>query len=284
MLIQGMHGLGDGIYQRAVVREVQGPVFLETPWPQLYSDLPVRCVRPMTKLRTQAKNARRDDLQWSRVPYGAQRMRLHYVNQPGSILGALARGLRVTPRVFDLPAFPAPTRDPYIVVRPATLRSEWRADSRNPHLGYIDRAAQALRDRYRIISVADLRDGEEWPSEPLPYADERYHAGELQLEQLLGLVAGAAGVVGGVGWLVPAAIAYRVPLLLLFGGWGLHNGPARIFSAPMDLSQVHQALPDRFCLCGNRSHDCDKRISDLDQHIERFAVRLAAGRSAALAA
>ena len=56
----GMHGLGDNIYQRAHVRQAVAngsEIYLTTPWPQLYADLPgVRCVRPNSHLRTQAKN------------------------------------------------------------------------------------------------------------------------------------------------------------------------------------------------------------------------------------
>ncbi len=287
LLVHGMLGLGDNIYQRAVIREVgaaRDDVYLATAWPQLYADLPVKCVQVRTRLRTQAKNAARTDLSWHHPPTAARQMRWHYVGQPGSILRCLSAPMRVRPRVFDLPRFPAPSREPYIVVRPATVRSEWRAESRNPHPGYLDRAVQALRGRFRIVSVADLQDGAEWPAEPLPYADERYHAGELSLEQLLGLVAGAAGVVGGVGWIVPAAVAYRVPLLLVFGGWGAHNGPARIFDAPMDVGQVQMALPDRFCMCSSARHACDKRIEDFDAHADAFAVRLAENRPARLAA
>ncbi len=286
ILLAGMHGLGDNLYQRSVLREVvkSRDVYLETPWPQLYADLPVRCVRPATRLRTQTKNAARADLVWHAPPAGVKSMRWHYVGAPGSILEALARPLGIVPRVFDGPPVATLSREPYIVVRPSTLRREWRADSRNPQQGLIDRAAQALRSRFRIVSVADLQDGEEWPAEPLPYADERYHAGELSVEQLLGLVAGAAGVVGGVGWMVPAAIAYRVPMLLILGGCGAHHGPGRIFGPPMDTSNVQIARPDRFCMCADKAHACDKRISNFDAHVDAFGLRLAQGRSVAVAA
>lgn len=286
MFYAGMQGLGDNLYQRAVIREVPGEHYLLTAWPQLYSDLPqIRCVRPDTRLRTQAKNAGRPDLRWAAAPR-ASALPVHYVNQGGTMLQALCRAFGVNPKqiTFDGPQFDQPQREPYIVVRPATLRSEWRADGRNPRPEYLQRAVDALRDRFRVVSVADLQPGQEWAVEPLPYADESYHAGELQVEQLLALVAGAAAVVGGVGWLVPAAVAYRVPMLLLYGGWGAANGPQRIFDVRMDTSLIQQVLPDRFCMCSDRSHACDKTISNLDRHLERFAVRLAARRQPAVAA
>lgn len=282
MLIHGMHGLGDNLYQRCVIREVPGDVILMTPWPQIYADLPIRCLPAKSTLRTQAKNERRSV--FSRMLVGRPAKRWHYVSSDAPIPQALAAQFGVTPRVFDGPPVVAPSREPYIVVRPATIRKEWRADSRNPHAGYIDRAVQALRGRFRIVSVADLRDGEEWPSEPLPYADERYHEGQLPVEQLLGLVAGAAGVVGGVGWAVPAAVAYRVPMLLLFGGWGKHNGPARIFGRPMDISQIDKVFPDAFCMCSSYAHACNKRVSNIDARVDAFALRLTQGRAPAMAA
>lgn len=286
MFYRGMLGLGDNLYQRAVIREVPGDHHLITAWPQLYADLPrIRCVRPDTRLRTQVKNVRRPDLRWA-VPPAPPPRHVHYVGQPGSMLAALCRSFDVRPKriTFDAPRFEQTAREPYIVVRPATVRSEWRADGRNPDPQYIARAVDALRRQYRVVSVADLAAGAEWPVEPLPYADEHFHAGELQLEQLLALVAGAAAVVGGVGWLVPAAVAYQVPMLLLFGGWGAANGPQRIFDPRMDTSRIHQVLPDRFCMCGSWRHACDKTITNLDEHLERFTLRLAAQRPPAVAA
>lgn len=257
-----------------------------TAWPQLYADLPrVRCVRPDTRLRTQAKNAGRTDLRWSPPPRGMAHP-VHYANHVGTMLQGLCHSFGVQPQqiTFDAPVVSETQREPYVVVRPATVRTEWRADGRNPRPEYLQRTVEALRGRYRVVSVADLAQGLEWALEPLPYADERYHAGELLLEQLLALVAGAAAVIGGVGWLAPAAVAYRVPMLLLYGGWGAVNGPQRIFDTRMDTSLVQQVLPDRFCMCADRAHPCDKTISQLDRHLERFALRLAARGRPAVAA
>lgn len=284
-----MYGLGDNIYQRAVVRElgcVENPVYLRTPWPQLYADLPqVRCVRPSTRLRTQAKNAARADLTWSAEPNSHARP-ANYVRHSGTMLQGLceAFGVRRDRLTFDLPAFDGQPLAPYVLVRPASVRQEWRADSRNPSPYALDQAVRRLAPHYRIVSVGDFQQRAEWPVEPLPYADVRYHGGELSTEQLLGLVRGAAAVVGGVGWLVPAAIAYRVPMLLLYGGWGFHNGPARIFDNRLDISKIHQVLPDRFCMCKSALHDCDKHISHLDRHLDEFLARLAVSQPADVAA
>jgi hypothetical protein len=284
LVLDGMLGLGDNLYQRPVLRELvkARPVYLSTSWPQLYRDLPIRFIKPTTRLRTQSKNLQRWHA-WSSLPGIIDRRRWHYTFDHGdTILESLCKGVGLKAPALDMsgPPMKPVHREPYIVVRPATVRTEWRAESRNPRPEYIAQAVDALRGRYRVVSVADLTPGAEWALEPLPHADERFHRGELDIEQLLALVAGAAAVVGGVGWLVPAAIAYRVPMLLLFGGWGMHNRPERIFDPRLDVSRIHCVLPDRHCLCSSAAHACDKTISNLDAHLERFALRLAARESA----
>ena len=281
-LLEGMHGLGDNLYQRAVLRHYatdHGPVYLTTPWPQLYADLKnVRCVRPATRLRTQGKNIARRDLIWHRPPISARPRRWHYVRHSGSLLQALCVDLGIAPETIDFsgPPIELPPRRPYVVVRPATIRQEWHAEARNPSPEYLASAARAARDAgLAVISVADLADGQEWALDPLPPADYRYHAGEFSVERLLALVAGAAGVIGGVGWLLPAAIAYRVPMLLIYGGAGGHHGPGRVLDPRLDISRIEQALPDRFCPCRDHAHDCDKTISNLERHIENW-LRIAA--------
>lgn len=283
-----MYGLGDNIYQRAVVRALPGIHYLRTPWPQLYADLPnIRCVRPSTRLRTQAKNAARG-WAWATPPASMGARKANYVSHSGSMLAGLcaAFGVSLPALTFDLPEFPGPAIGaPYVVIRPATVRAEWRADARNPRAEYLDAAARAAAARgYRVISVADLAERQEWIDGPAPYADQRFHAGELGIEALLGLVRGAAAVIGGVGWLVPAAVAYRVPMLLLYGGWGAANGPQRIFDSRMDVSRIDPVIPDNFCMCRDAMHACDKTISNLDAHLDRFFARLAVREPADLVA
>jgi hypothetical protein len=291
LILLGMNGLGDNIYQRAVLRELakQRTLYLQTSWPQFYSDLPIWCLPASTRLRTQSKNLAREDLTWAAPPHPMTPSRkLHYVNRPEqTILQALceAAGLKLDAVTFDLPSFaPADVGKPYIVIRPATVRMEWRAEGRNPKPEYLAQAAERLRRHFHIISVADLSEGQEWPVLPLPYADQQFHAGELSVEELLALVQGAAGVVGGVGWLVPAAIAYQVPMLLIFGGWGFHNGPKRIFDHRLNTRQVRQVLPAQFCLCSSQGHGCDKSIPDFADHVERWTLELLEERQAAMVA
>lgn len=272
MLIPGMRGLGDCIYQRAFLSQLAGPVYLETPWPELYRDLPhVRPVRAHTTLRTQSKNIARQSA-WAEPPPGLRMMPRVAYGQDGIFRG-MRRAFGVEPGPLTLPDFPSPHSGRYALVRPVTVRAEWRADARNPRPEYVAEAAAELQRRgVTVISVADLEDGAEWPVGELPPADIRYHAGELDVAQLLGLLRGAAVVVGGIGWIVPAAIAAHVHAWIVCGGQGGYNSPQRITDPSMLLDRVRFAVPDRFCGCIHRDHSCDKRISN---HGASFASWLA---------
>lgn len=272
MIIHGMRGLGDNLFQRPFIKALPKPVYLDTPWPEIYQDIPgVHFIRPQTTLRTQAKNiARHAD--WV-MPPGRQPARHIRYGAEGIIPGMTA-SFGVAPGEFDLPPLgPFPCDLKYVVVRPATVRSEWRADTRNPEPEYIAEAArEAKRRGYHVISIADLQDGQEWIVGQAPPADTCFHAGELPVERLLSLVANAAAVIGGIGWLVPAALAAKVPAWIICGGQGGYNAPELI--TPKGQSNITFAVPDNFCRCKLKQHGCDKRISDYDSKLAQWADRL----------
>lgn len=261
MIIHAMRGLGDSLYARAFIKQIPGELYIDTPWPELLADLPnVHFIRPVTPLRTQSKNiARHND--WI-MPPGKQPARHIRYGAEGIIPGMTA-SFGVAPGAFDLPPLPpSPESGHYVVVRPATVRSEWRADTRNPDPHYIALAATEANFRgYRVISVADLQDGAEWAVGELPPCDVAYHHGELPVEQLMSLVANASAVIGGIGWLVPAALAARVPAWIICGGQGGFNSPHQICPPG---STITFAVPDNFCRCKLKQHNCDKRISDYE--------------------
>jgi len=271
MIIHGMLGLGDGLYQRAFIKAMPKPLYLSTPWPILYSDIPeVYFIRPQTNLRTQAKNIARHS-SWLMPPAKQPARHIRY-GAEGIIPGMIA-SFGVMPGEFDLPPLPpSPETGKYVVVRPATVRSEWRADTRNPAPDYILVAAANAKARgYKVISVADLVDGVEWIAGDAPYADVQYHKGELPVEQLLALVQGAAAVIGGIGWLVPAALSAKVPAWIICGGQGGYNAPELI--TPKGQTNITFTVPDNFCRCRLKMHNCDKRISDYDSKLAHWADR-----------
>ncbi|HDG9203473.1 TPA: hypothetical protein PBW36_006308, partial [Pseudomonas aeruginosa] len=98
----------------------------------------------------------------------------------------------------------------------------------------------------------------------------------LPVEQLLALLQHADAVIGGIGWIVPASIAAKVPAWIICGGQGGYNSPEHITDKCMDLSRITFAVPDRFCRCTMKQHNCDKRITDHDQRFAAWADRLPA--------
>ena len=99
----------------------------------------------------------------------------------------------------------------------------------------------------------------------------------------MGLVQDAAGVIGGVGWLLPAALAYRVPMLCIWGGWGTPNGPQRVLDPRLDVSKLVQAVPDAFCMCNDRDHLCNKTINDFERYVDEFLRHAGSSASASVA-
>lgn len=271
MIINGMFGLGDNLFERPFIKALPKPVYLQTPWPSLFSDIEgVHFIRPQTTLRTQAKNIARHT-NWV-MPPGRQPTRQIRYGAEGIIPGMTAC-FGVAPAEFDLPPLPtSPETGKYVVVRPVTVRQEWRADTRNPDPRLVFQAAHEAASRgYKVISVADLQDGAEWPVEPLPYADVRYHKGELPVEQLLALVKGAAAVIGGIGWLVPAALCAKVPAWIVCGGQGGYNAPELI--TPKGQTNITFAVPDNFCRCRLKQHTCNKEIKNYDAKLASWADR-----------
>lgn len=165
--IDGMLGMGDTIYQRAFVKQLPAGTFIKTAWPELYEDLSVKAVRSDTTLRTQRKNEFRSSAKFYPPPSPRQTKRIFYGPDDlrrGSIFDAMRHQFGVMPATLDLPSFgPAQFthQKPIAVIRPATVRSEWRSDSRNPDPDYLLRASRILRKHFCVISVADLQDGEE---------------------------------------------------------------------------------------------------------------------------
>lgn len=280
IVVQGMRGLGDCIYQRPFVRTLvergTATVYVETPWPELYEDLPVRFLHASTTLRTQARNvAGQPAGRWSHAPQApVRRIRVAYGSaalRAGSIVAAMEGCFGVPPAAWDLPAFPRFERDrPVAVVRPVTERREWLNAARGPLPEYVAEVAADLMRDYHVVSVADVVDGVEWIVGDPPPAHERLHAGELGVRALLGLIQSATVVVGGVGWIVPASIAAGVPAFVINGGQGAHNARDRITDPRMPLDRIAFVEPDRFCRCENMRHACDKRIADLSARWSAF--------------
>jgi hypothetical protein len=252
----------------------QYEVHLETPWPELYADLDIKFVRGSRKLRTQQKNmARQPAERWFRAPQWLMReFTVAYSDLAArSIITAMERrwsmlGVKFDPALFDLPDMgPSPVAvsdRPIAVIRPVTVRSEWRNEARNPRPEYVNAIATELMATHTVVAVADLAPDQEWQVGDLPPAHWQFVHGELGVRELLALVRDADLVIGGVGWIVPAGLALKVKTFVVLGGHGGHNAPEKITDPRLDLSRIAFAEPENFCRCTNMLHACDKTIAD----------------------
>ncbi|HVT36307.1 MAG TPA: hypothetical protein VHE37_12010 [Nevskiaceae bacterium] len=289
--IKGMHGLGDNLHQRGIIRQLmqRHTVWLETPWPCVYHDL-VRegllLVATESQLRTQSKNAERERAMFhaDRAPATAEQLRIFYTPQEvraqGSVLGAMAShcGVSVDAADFRLPIPQAwhdqaapwlarwnPSR-PIAIYRPLNERTEWGGcAARNPDHGAYAQLIQSVRHDYFIVSVADFVRGEEWMVGHDIKADTECHAGELPFETLAALASNALFVFTSPGFAAILAQAVGTPLVCVFGGYE----SSRSFSAGAKYADYLGIDTISPCECFEHKHACEKHI-DLDAVIPRL--------------
>lgn len=273
VVIVGMHGMGDCIHQRAIVREYmrRGTVYLKTPWPELYHDLRgsrLKLLRPDTRLRTQAKNAARADFDLVPMPSGACVVNVKYppaaVRLHRGVLPAMAAQCGV-PGVTDY-ALPVPsewqhgldlpTDRPVIVYRPMVERREWGGcAARNPSREAYVAALRAIRDEMGafVVSVADIEQGKEWIVSDDIGADMELHSGELAIKQLCALWRDASLIYSAPGFGLVLAQAVGTPVVSLFGGY------EKAYSFRDDAITC-KIEPDDGCDCFTHDHGCGKRL------------------------
>lgn len=286
LLVRGMSGLGDNLHQRAVLRHLMRDfeVWLQTPWPCLYHDLPALKLLPVrSTLRTQAKNEQREAGKYEAVaPEDAFALRVFYtpaaVREHGSVLGAMSAQCGVPVGDFTLPVPDAwlaradalieswRTDRPIMIYRPLVERTEWGGcANRNPDHDAYKALFDAIRDRYFVVSVADLVPRKEWMVGHKVRADVEYHAGELDIELLAGLVKRAGLVFTSPGFAVILAQAVGTRSVVVFGGY--ENSAS--FSAGAKFAPYLGIDPIRPCQSFSHNDRPDKRI-DLPAATQRL--------------
>lgn len=289
LLVHGMHGLGDNLHQRAIVRQLmqRRRVILETPWPCVYHDLVgdrLTLISKGSRLPAQAKNAQREAAAFSRVapPANAEQIKVNYppaaVRTTGSVLGAMAQQCGVDSRSLDfrLPVPLAwrqraqrwlarwqPTK-PMLIYRPLAERSWWSGcTTRNPDHAAYAALFRAIAHRYFVVSIADFEPGIEWLVGEQVQADVTLHAGELDFETLAALTAQAGLVFTSPGFAVILAQAVGTPVVTVFGGYE----DATSFAAGAHYAACLPIEPVTPCNCFSHTHACDKRI-DIAQALD----------------
>jgi len=279
LMVQGMHGMGDNLHQRAVVRALMRTheVWLETPWPSVYHDMHgLHLIQKGTRLRTQAKNLARERALYSTKPCPphAENVVVRYppamVREHRSVLAAMCANVGVPVGDFRMPVpwshgLDLPAK-PVLVFRPLVERSEWGGNrNRNPDVGSYLQLLEAIRDHFFVVSVADLEDGKEWMVHPEVGADLVLHRGELDFQQLAALWRDAAMVMSAPGFGVVLAQAVGTPVVSVFGGY--EGGYS--FDAGARFTPTLAITPLKECDCFSHKHRCDKTI-DLPRAVRKI--------------
>jgi hypothetical protein len=283
LIVQGMHGLGDNLHQRGFLPELmeRNTVYLESSWVTPYHDLidrGLRVVRRLTHLRTQAKNAVREGhLFYPCRPQEKTRIigvwyRAPDVRRLGSVLATMCETVRCDYRRADI-RLPIPHSwtlrvlerlrglnsfgKPIMFYRPLVERREWGGCStRNPNFGAYAELYRSIRDRFFVVSVADLVPGVEWMFGEDVDVDVRFHAGELAFEELAALARMSDLVFCSPGFAVVLAQAVETPVACIFGGYD----SGRSFEGGARHSKYLPIEPIRPCQCFTHNHHCDKTI------------------------
>ncbi|MGM4906261.1 hypothetical protein AB8B21_05705 [Tardiphaga sp. 866_E4_N2_1] len=292
LLVRGMMGLGDNLRQRAVIRQLMAShdVWLESSWVSVYHDLigeGLKVINKRTRLRTQAKNAMREFSLFSRSrpPAGVRALTVTYppdlVRRHGSVMAAMCAttGTGIETADFRLPipmSWKAKaavwleqwgTDRPIMLYRPLVDRpADWGGcGARNPdHAAYAE-LFRSIRERFFVVSVADLVPGKEWIVGERIEADAKCHAGELEFETLAALTSMSAMVFCSPGFAGVLAQAVGTPVAMTFGGYERSD----FFFDGAKSAPVLGIDPINPCECFSHHHACKKSI-DLEQAKSRL--------------
>lgn len=274
VLLRGMHGLGDNVHQRAVIRALKkhtgARVAVETPWPELSADLADEIYLPEKSLRTQTKNVSRhagvlpvlhagDLSKFSQVLknwYTAENVRRF------GYVGAMLHGLGLPRTEQDFSFNPQAgffvlgntERKPVMVYRPLTVRTEWSGcENRNPDAEAYHDLFAALREHFFVVSVADLAPNVEWITSKPVKADLEAHTGGLSSQNLFWLYAKADLVFCAPGFSLPLAQSVGTKVICVYGG----RENSKFYAQNERTLGVDTVQP---CSCMTHTHPCNKRI------------------------
>jgi hypothetical protein len=267
-----------------------GEVYVQTAWPQLYHDLPVRLLKPDRMMRTEEDNLKRvSTTVWSAPPPTAEILNMSYdidrlsvQNTPlrSALRGVGAVNWESLPVDFSLPIKPewrvralerlrflGVEPGSYSLVHPPTVRSEWINTARNPRHEYVQQTVLALPGPW--ISFAHLQEGKEWLAGPPLPTDWDFHRGELEIGELAALISLARVTVAAPSFVLPMVAAVRATGLILWGGY---HPPEYCLDTSMLSEKLFIAAPLRPCACLNYHHECDREL-DLGPVLNRLKAK-----------
>jgi hypothetical protein len=301
LLLKGMHGLGDNLHQRGLLPQLmdQHEVYLESSWVSLYWDLIQKGLHVIYKpstLRTMAKNAFRERELFTdtSAPINAKQLQIWWraqdIRTEGSVMAAMCLRLSLDPQKADfrLPIHPDwdrvlpyimdwTSKKPHLIYRPLVIRKEWSvtaSQTRNPNHEAYRKLFKVLRPHFFVVSIADLKEDEEWLADPEGFEevapDIVLHKGELPFEQLAALWHAAALVYCSPGFGIVLAQAVGTPVICVHGGY--EN--SRSFSHGSKYAPTLCVDPIKPCDCFlHGCKKCGQKLIDISKattRIERF--------------
>lgn len=155
-----------------------------------------------------------------------------------------------------------------MVYRPLIERTEWSGcANRNPDFHAYAEIFTAIRDRYYVISVADLVPKAEWIAGLRVDVDAEFHHGELSFEALAALMQQASMSYASPGFATILAQSVGTPSICVFGGY--ESGTSFSFGARF---APHLAIePVNPCTCFSHTHKCQKGI-DVPRAVARASI------------
>ena len=284
IVVDGMYGIGDNLHQRAAIRELMKTheVWLKTCHAAVWHDMVKQGLHLMlkpTSLRTQAKIIEREKGSFpksSEPPAGAHGIKIWYRKDQIDLYGTIAHtlmhecGVSGTPD-FSFPVKPDwtararelianwnPEQKPLMIYRPIVQRREWNGANRNPDPVAYEALYKAVKDKFYVVSIADLKPNEEWIVGPEQPADLKIHDGSLPFEVMAGLFKEAALVFCNAGMAPVLAQAVGTPSIVVYGG---RESFKTTQAAGAHLAPTLGIDPDRPCDCHTERHNCNKKIT-----------------------
>lgn len=286
LVVESFYGFGDNLFIRPLLIESSkfSEVFVQTPYPELFLNTPVKPLRPGAFLYDFANRSMEEAKGYHERPTGAKFIRPSYSVEDLKDYRTLSKSfakslpgkkydtrLTVTPEQRELGVQLVQTNKPILLVKIPSYRHDWECESRAPHTKYIIECMKMARlEGFYIVSLQDYTLGDrlaepELEGEWTVLCDKFLH-GKLSVDQLIGLFSISDSVLTYPNFLLPLAIYLDKPVFCVYGG-SVH--PECIIDPRIQPAHYSFVAPDPFCNCVESHHDCRKDIP-IDKVISKF--------------
>lgn len=292
--VRGMYGIGDCIFQRAVMRELMkrfDTVVLTSYYRDMFWDLErdglqINIFKDKGRIRDSSnRSSERGGVQ-PKTRQTFEQIRLTYdkdmIHKYGSILAAMfaSANLEMPARPdFSMAVKPEWTArwrlyfkqecarrkikvtKPILVYRPIVLNTRWSAPARAPDPAAYDALYKTIRDKFFVVSICNLEETnghKEWIIGPTVDADLYLHKGELDFAAMCGLFSDAAMAFTNPGFSPVIAHACKTPTVIVYGG---NESFATTNSVGAHLAPTLAIDTDHPCPCHSQNHRCNKTIT-----------------------